>query len=71
MFFVLVFDNAMLEKYKGYFKDEKDIEKAFLSFLQNEIGINGISLYKANDDGTFEQKTLDTATGTVKATPCN
>jgi hypothetical protein len=68
---VLVFDNAMLTKYKGYFEDYKDIEKTFLKFLQNEIGMSGISLYKSNETGTFEQKTLDTATGTVKVTPCN
>lgn len=67
----LVFDDAMLTKYIGYFNDEKDIEKAFLNFLQNEIGINGISLYKANDDGTFEQKTVNATTGEVTKTPCN
>jgi hypothetical protein len=67
----LVFDNAMLTKYLGYFKNDKNIESAFLSFLQNEIGINGISLYKANDDGTFEQKRVNATTGEVTKTPCN
>jgi hypothetical protein len=43
----------MLTKYLGYFEDYKDIEKAFLKFLQNEIGISGISLYKSSGTNIF------------------
>jgi hypothetical protein len=67
---VLVFDNAMLEKYIGYFKNDKNIESTFLKFLQNEIGMSGISLYKSNETGTFEQKSFD-ATGVLQSTMCN
>jgi hypothetical protein len=61
----------MLTKYLGYFDKEENIEIAFLNFLKNEIGISGISLYKANDDGTFEQKTVNATTGEVTKTLCN
>jgi hypothetical protein len=50
-------------------KNEYGIEKGFLLFLKDNIGINGITLYKINDDGTSEKKSLDT-NNLLQTTPC-
>jgi hypothetical protein len=58
------------EKYLIYFDKEKNTEKAFLLFLKEKIGIQGLELYKVAADGTTEKKSLN-ATNTVQNTPCN
>ena len=50
-------------------KNENGLEQGFLLFLKDNIGINGISLYKINDDGTSEKKSLD-ANNLLQTTPC-
>ena len=59
-------DNIYLE----YFEEEKNTEKAFLLFLKEKIGIQGIELYKIAADGTRNKKSLD-ANNTVQNTLCN
>jgi hypothetical protein len=44
------------QKYIAHMKDY--LESGFLSFMKEYIGINGITLYKINEDGTSEGKTL-------------
>ncbi|WP_395049514.1 hypothetical protein [Flavobacterium sp.] len=44
-------------------------ELGFLLFLKDNIGIKGITLYKVNDDGTSEKKSLD-AINLLQTTPC-
>lgn len=63
----LNFDDALTDKYKKSI-DRYGLEKGFLSFLKNN-GINGISLYKVNSDGTTEKNSLDSNNTTIK-TPC-
>jgi hypothetical protein len=48
---------------------ENGKELGFLLFLKDYIGIKGISLYKVNDDGTSEKKSLD-AINLLQTTPC-
>jgi hypothetical protein len=45
------------------------LENGFLKFLKDN-GINGVSLYKVNKDGTSEKKSLDSNNNTT-TTPCN
>ncbi|TPG44360.1 hypothetical protein [Flavobacterium pectinovorum] len=48
-------------------KDGKEL--GFLKFLKDNIGINGISLYKIKKDGKSENKTLN-ANNKLNSTPC-
>lgn len=64
----LNFDN-LNAKYKDYFGNISNLEKAFALFLKEQIGINGISLYKLKSDGTSEKKSLDT-NNKLTTTPC-
>jgi len=58
------------EKYKKYFKKYKsNKEKALLKFIENEIGIDGIDLFKINSDGTIINKQLNN-NGDVESTDC-
>lgn len=57
--------------YKEYMgKYSNDLESGLLTFIKEYIGIDGITLYKINDDGTSEKKTFSDQNGLV-ATPCN
>jgi len=49
--------------------DNNSLEKGFLKFLNENIGINGIELYKIEDSGN-SKKTLSN-TGTVTSINCN
>ncbi|MBP6756200.1 MAG: hypothetical protein KA210_08620, partial [Bacteroidia bacterium] len=64
----LVFNEAMDVQYSKNINDE-GLENGFLKFLKDN-GINGISLYKVNKDGTSEKKSLD-ANNKLTTTPCN
>jgi hypothetical protein len=58
------------QKYIAHMKDYKDdLESGFLSFMKEYIGINGITLYKINEDGTSESKTLS-ANNQLTTNPC-
>ncbi|WP_200588095.1 hypothetical protein [Pedobacter segetis] len=53
--------------------DLQSNEKLFLRFLQEKMDITGVELYKINDNGSVEKKTLTTnANGkpVVETTPC-
>ncbi|MCT4697566.1 hypothetical protein [Tenacibaculum haliotis] len=52
--------NSYLADYELYFKEKfkGNKEKAFLHFLKDKIGINGINLYRIRDNGDIEKKTL-------------
>lgn len=56
--------------FKKFIMDEKgSLEKKFLRFLSEKMGVTGVSLYKINSDGTVEQKTLS-SDGVVTPTKC-
>lgn len=58
------------EDYKNFIDREKgSLEKKFLRFLSEKMGVTGVSLYKINRDGTVEQKTLS-SDGVVTPTKC-
>lgn len=61
--------DGLKEKYRDYFRRFSNPEKAFALFLKDQIGINGISLYKLKSDGTSEKKSLDT-NNKLTTTPC-
>jgi hypothetical protein len=64
----IVFDKATDVQYtKDIMKN--GLENGFLKFLKDN-GINGVSLYKVNKDGTSEKKSLDSNNNTT-TTPCN
>jgi hypothetical protein len=65
------FDFDSLSKtYVDYMKPYKDdLESGFLSFMKEYIGINGITLYKINEDGTSESKTLS-VNNQLTTNPC-
>lgn len=50
---------ALRKKYKEYLKQYGNKEKAFLKFYKNEIGIEGVRLFKINNNGTIKEKFLD------------
>ena len=56
------------DKFKLAIKKDGN-ELGFLLFLKDNIGIKGIILYKVNDDGTSEKKSLD-AINLLQTTPC-
>ena len=56
------------DKFKLAIK-ENGKELGFLLFLKDNIGINGITLYKVNDDGTSENKSLD-INNILQTNPC-
>jgi hypothetical protein len=56
------------DKYKEIIR-ENGTEEGFLKFLQTNIGINGISLYKINNDGISENKSLD-LNNKLQTNPC-
>lgn len=58
-------DNKFIAAKKGY-----GLEQGFLLFLKDNIGISGIALYKINDDGTIEEKSLD-ANNLLQTLPCH
>lgn len=57
------------DRYISYFEKEINAEKAFLLFLKNEIGIQGVELFKVSADGSLNKKSLN-STNTVQNTPC-
>lgn len=58
------------KKYAKYFKDKDgSSEKKFLTFLKEEMKINGVSLYKIKSNGTIQKKELG-GDGKVKSTDC-
>lgn len=61
--------DGLNEKYKDYFGNISNPEKAFTLFLKEQIKINGISLYKLKSDGTSEKKSLD-SNNKLTTTPC-
>lgn len=66
----LTYDKTNInEVYLNYFKKYTK-EKAFLLFLKEKIGIDGLELYKINSDGTADLKSLN-ANQNVQKTPCN
>ncbi len=44
-------------------------ERAFLKFVKNNIGINGVKLYKVKSNGTIKEMTLK-ANGKLDSVPC-
>lgn len=56
-------------KYKAYFNDYGNKEKAMLNFLKNEIGIDGIRLFKIKNNGTIKEKSLND-NGNVESETC-
>ncbi|WP_278021791.1 hypothetical protein [Flavobacterium ginsengisoli] len=61
-------DTALDDTYKEII-DNNGLEKGFLKFLSEKIGINGIELYKIDASGN-SKKTLDSK-GKVTTTNCN
>ncbi|KFF20299.1 hypothetical protein [Flavobacterium hydatis] len=59
---------ALKSTYKAAIKKDGN-ELGFLKFLNDNIGIKGISLYKIKKDGKSENKTLD-ANNKLNTTPC-
>lgn len=57
------------KKYKEYFDDFNNKEKAFLNFLKNEIGVDGIGLFKLKGNGVIKEKTLN-SNGNVNSQDC-
>ncbi len=62
-------NQTLNKKYIKYFKDFGDKEKALLHFLKNEIGINGIRLFKIKNNGTIKEKSLK-PNGNVESETC-
>lgn len=60
--------DGLNEIYKKSINDD-GVEKGFLNFIKNNIGINGISLFKIKNDGTSENKTLN-SNNRLTTTPC-
>ena len=50
--------NALNVKYLEKFEEYSNNERAFLHFIKDEIGIEGISLYKIKANGTIKKKFL-------------
>ncbi|MDP2088549.1 MAG: hypothetical protein Q8J84_04025 [Flavobacteriaceae bacterium] len=61
--------NDLRDVYIGYIK-EFGLEEGFLKFIKNEIKIDGISLYKIEDNGQIIQKTIDN-NGIIVPVNCN
>ncbi|MGV7108158.1 hypothetical protein, partial [Flavobacterium sp. U410] len=62
-------NNGTLEKkFIEYFEDYNNKEKAFLKFLKNEIGIDGIRLFKIN--GTIVREKFLDENGDVNSQDC-
>ena len=58
------------DAFKTFFEKEKgSLETKFLRFLKEKMGVTGISLYKIKDNGTIQNKTLDT-NNKLKSTDC-
>lgn len=48
--------------FRDFFENESgSSEKKFLRFLSEEMQVQGVSLFKIKDNGTIEEKILDTA----------
>ncbi|HET8809922.1 MAG TPA: hypothetical protein VFM65_06610 [Flavobacteriaceae bacterium] len=64
------FDIGVLnEAYRIYFDKYSQNEKALLHFMNEEIGIDGISLFEIKNNGTVKEKTLN-ANGNVESETC-
>jgi hypothetical protein len=61
------FDDGLKKKYIKSI-NRHGLEKGFLLFLKDN-GIKGVSLYKQNDDGTVDKKSLDSNNKKI-TTPC-
>jgi len=63
--------NSYRADYKKYFEEDykNNKEKAFLHFLKDKIGINGINLYRIRDNGDIEKKIIK-ENGRVKTSNC-
>jgi hypothetical protein len=48
----------------------KGREARFLKFVRDEMGVNGVQLYKHNSDGTLELKRLENSDNSVTSEPC-
>jgi len=57
-------------EYKKYFEQIKNDEKAFLNFLKDEIGVDGIDLYKVSNNGSSIKKKYLKENGRVGSTNC-
>ena len=59
------------DKYREYRDSNKEMsfEKLFLTFLRDQMQVEGVSLYKIKDNGTVQQKTLN-ANNTVNTVEC-
>ncbi|TCN59433.1 hypothetical protein D0809_05930 [Flavobacterium circumlabens] len=67
----LNFDANMNKKYKEVMEDYKSSrEVGFLKFVKEQIGINGISLFKINKNGTSAKKTLNN-NDKIATKPCS
>ncbi|SDG88768.1 hypothetical protein [Winogradskyella thalassocola] len=60
---------AMKNKFKKYFNEYSNIEKAFLHFLKNEVGVSGIKLFEIKNNGTIKEKKLK-QNGNVESNTC-
>ena len=63
----LNFDGLNQKYLKAITKNKEEV--GFLKFLKDDMGMNGISLYKINSDDTYAKKTLDINNKLV-TTPC-
>ncbi|MCD0468077.1 hypothetical protein [Flavobacterium sp. ENC] len=66
----LNFDQVMNDKYKEVMQENNSRELGFLKFIKENIGINSISLFKINKDGTAAKKTLND-NNKVATMPCS
>lgn len=62
--------DALSQTYVEHMEDYKNnLESGLLVFIKDYIGIDGITLYKINDDGTSDKKTL--SQNGLSTTPCD
>lgn len=58
------------EKYKNYMKDSYNLDKSFLQFLKNEMGINGVELFKIKSNGTIKSIELKSNGKSIEEKDC-
>ena len=63
-------NKTLKKKYTEYFEKYKfNKEKALLHFMKNEIGVNGVRLFKIKNNGTIKEKKLN-ENGNVETETC-